>query len=239
MKLDILALAAHPDDIELSCGGTLVKMAKLGHKVGAADFTEGELGTRGTPQIRAKEARHSAKIMSLAVRENLGIPDGNIEINQTNRLKVIKVIRKYKPTILIMPYWMERHPDHEHAGILSREAWFYAGLQKIRTKENGKLQEPYRPKIQLHYMQAYEFVPSFIVDVTDIFEIRMQAIKAFRSQFFDPNSQERETFISRPDFFEAIEARARRFGFQIGVRFGEPFYSIQPVGLGDLFSLIM
>jgi len=239
MILDVLALAAHPDDIELSCAGTLIKMSKLGYKVGIVDFTRGELGTRGTPQTRAKEAQESSRIMGIAVRGNLGIPDGNIEINQTNKLKVIKIIRKYQPTILIMPYWIERHPDHEHTAMLSREASFYAGLEKIRTKENGKRQEPHRPKIQIHYMQAYEFVPSFIVDVTDEFETRMQAIRAFKSQFFDPNSQERETFISRVDFLEAIEARARRFGFQIGVKYGEPFYSIQAIGLNNLFSLIV
>jgi bacillithiol biosynthesis deacetylase BshB1 len=238
MKLDVLAFAAHPDDIELSCAGTLIKMVRLGYKVGIVDFTRGELGTRGTTQTRSKESQESTRIMDLAVRENLKMADGNVEINQVNRLKVVRVIRRYQPTFLLMPNWVDRHPDHEHTGVLSREASFYAGLEKIHTKLDGKWQEPYRPKIQLHYMQTYEFVPSFIVDVSEEFHTRMQAIKAFKSQFYDPNSQERETSISRPDFLEGVEARARRFGIQICVKYGEPFFSIQSIGLNNLFSLI-
>jgi bacillithiol biosynthesis deacetylase BshB1 len=237
MKLDVLAIGAHPDDVELSCGGTLIKLVKQGRKVGILDLTQGELGTRGTLTIRNAEAREATRILGVHVRENLGLRDGNIEISQASKRKVIQIIRKYKPEVLYFPHWLERHPDHEHAHQLCREAWFYSGLEKIETKLNGKRQEPFRPRSYYHFMQTYEFVPSFIVDISDEFEQRMSAVRAFKSQFYNPNSSERETFLSTPAFLEFLTTRFAYFGDRIGVKYGEPFFSVNMVGVNDPFAL--
>jgi len=237
MKLDILAIGAHPDDVELTCSGTLAKSVKLGYKVGIMDLTEGELGTRGNSKIRAAEARDAARILGVQVRENLRLPDGNIEINQTNLLKVVRIYRTYRPEVLLIPHWHERHPDHVHAHHLCREAWFYSGLRKMETKSDGKRQEPWRPNNYFHFMQKYQFTPSFIVDITDVFDIRMKAIRAHRSQFYDPSSKEPGTILSKKEFLEYIDARARYYGEMIGARYGEPFYSADPVGVEDLLRL--
>lgn len=237
MKLDVLAIGAHPDDIELACGGTVAKLVLQGKKVGILDLTQGELGTRGSRDIRHEEAAHAAKILGVHIRENLELPDGNIEIDKENRLKVMTMIRRYQPEILIIPHQLDRHPDHEHAHFLTKEAWYYAGLEKIQTYDEGKLQQPFRPKKYFHFMQRFGFPPSFIVDISEQFEIRMNAVRAFSSQFYNPLSQERETLLSRPDFLEHIETRLRHWGNQIGVRFGEPFYSPETIGIRDIFSM--
>ncbi len=237
MELDILAVAAHPDDVELACGGTLVKSVKLGYKVGILDLTEGELGTRGTRTIRRGEASDAAKILGVAVRDNLRLPDGNIEINQRNRLKIIQIYRKYRPKLLLIPHSFERHPDHVHTHQLAREAWFYSGLTKIETNYNGKKQKPWRPQNYFQFMQKFEFTPSFIVDISDVFKLRMKAVRAHASQFYNPASSDPETLLSQKSFLELIETRARYFGFQIGVQYGEPFYSVEPLGVHDLFQL--
>lgn len=237
MKLDVLAIGAHPDDIELACGGTLIKLVKLGRKVGVLDLTKGELGTRGTQDIREGEAMEARKILGVEVRENLRIKDGSIEINQANKLQLVQFIRKYRPDILLIPHWLERHPDHEHAHHLCREAWFYSGLEKIETRENGVLQEPYRPRSYFHFMQAYEFIPSFIVDISDEFEQRMDAVRAFKSQFYDPHNNERETFLSTPEFMEMLRTRFEYFGDRIGRKYGEPFFSVNMIGIADPFVL--
>jgi N-acetylglucosamine malate deacetylase 1 len=237
MKLDILAIGAHPDDIELSCGGTLAKCVALGYKAGILDLTQGESGTRGNKTIRAKEATAAAKILGVQVRENLRLPDGQFEVSQANRLKLMTVIRRYRPTFLLIPYSSERHPDHVHAHLLAKEAWFYSGLRKLRTRDKGREQEPWRPRNYFQFMQKYEFAPSFIVDVTDVYKTRMDAIRAHGSQFYDPNSVEPETLLSQKSFMDFIETRAKYYGSEIGVRYGEPFYSVEPVGISDLFSL--
>ena len=237
-KLDVLAIGAHPDDIELACGGTVIKLVKQGKRVGLVDLTEGELGTRGSREIRAREAASAAQVLGVSARENLKLPDGNIEVNEENRRKLIQVIRRFRPDVLLIPHWLERHPDHEHAHQLSREAWFYAGLERIETKDHGTRQEPHRPLKYFLFMQSYEFVPSFVVDISEEYPRRMEAVRAFRSQFHDPHSTERETRLSRPDFFERLETRLSYFGDRIGVRYGEPFYSVETVGLSDLFSLV-
>ena len=237
MKLDLLAIAAHPDDIELTCGGTLIKLVKQGRKVGVLDLTRGELGTRGNEQIREAEAAEATRILGIHVRENLALRDGNIEVNQATRLQVIQIIRKYKPELLLIPHWLERHPDHEHAHTLSREAWFYSGLQKIKTVFEGVQQEPFRPRSYYHFMQTYEFVPSFVVDITDEYEQRMEALRAYRSQFYDPQSEERETFLSTPEFMEMLRTRFEYFGDRIGRKYGEPFYSINMIGIDSPFNL--
>jgi N-acetylglucosamine malate deacetylase 1 len=239
MKLDVLAIAAHPDDIELSCGGTIAKLVKQGKKVGIVDLTQGEMGTRGSAEIRLQEADKAAKILGLSVRENLKLYDGKFTTGHINKIRLIRVIRKYKPEILLIPHWLERHPDHERAHRLARDAWFYAGLTKIPTEEeDGTVLEAHRPKMCFHYMQKYEFEPSFIVDISDVYEIRMEAIGAYASQFHNPKSNDPDTFLSSPDFIQFIETRARYYGDRIGVKYGEPFYSIEFVGIRNIFDLV-
>jgi N-acetylglucosamine malate deacetylase 1 len=239
MKLDVLAIGAHPDDIELSCSATLAMLSQEKYKVGILDLTEGELGTRGSRLIRKKEAELSSKILGISTRVNLHLPDGNIQVNKANLTKVIQIIRYYQPTILLIPHWLERHPDHEHAHQLSKEAWFYSGLEKIPTKYKGKLQEPFRPKKYFHFMQKYEFTPSFIVDVSEIYHKKKESLNAFESQFYNPKSKERETLLSSKLFLESIYARDRHYGSLITVEYGEPFYSVEPLGIGSFFSLLM
>jgi N-acetylglucosamine malate deacetylase 1 len=238
MNLDILAIGAHPDDVELSCAGTLAKAVKHGAKVAIIDLTEGELGTRGDRVIRAKEATKAASILGCR-RENLGLPDGGIEVSERNIKLLIRSIRKFRPKILLIPHWMERHPDHVHTHHLCREAWFYSGLRKLRTTLNGKAQEPWRPHNYYHFMQWYEFIPSFIVDISDAYQIRMESIKAHKSQFFNPDSKEPQTFLSTESFFDLVETRAKNYGIKIGAKYGEPFYSVESVGIDNLFDLRM
>ncbi len=239
MKLDVLAIGAHPDDIELSCGGTIVKLKKQGKRVGIADLTEGELGTRGSRELRTEEARKSAQILGVDFRINLHLPDGNIELSPENRLRVIEIIRTYQPQVLLFPHWLERHPDHEHAHHLCREAWFYAGLEKIASTVDGISQEPFRPRSYFHYMQAYEFSPSFIVDISDEYEQRMESVAAFASQFHNPESRDRETFLSTPEFMRMMQTRFEYYGDRIGRKYGEPFYSVNLVGVSDLFHVTL
>jgi N-acetylglucosamine malate deacetylase 1 len=237
VKLDVLAIGAHPDDIELSCGGTIIKLLKQGHSVGIAELTEGELGTRGTREIRAQEAAAAARALGVGIRENLGIPDGNIENTIENRNKVIRVIRKYRPDVVLFPFQTDRHPDHANAHVLCREAWFFAGLEKIETYDNDIRQEPFRPRQYYNFMQWFEFVPSFIIDVTDEYDQRMDGVRAFKSQFYDPASKERETVLTTPEFMEMIRTRLEYYGDRIGKKYGEPFYSPAAVEVRDLYSL--
>jgi bacillithiol biosynthesis deacetylase BshB1 len=238
MKLDILAIAAHPDDIELSCAGTLVKAAREGMHTGIVDLTQGELGTRGTKQIRAREAEEAAHILGLATRRNLKMPDGNIELNQKNLRTLITLLRELRPRILLIPYFNERHPDHMHAHHLAREAWFYSGLAKFNIKKRNGAQA-FRPDNFFSFMQKFEFVPSFVVDVSDAFDLRMKSIRAHRSQFYNPKSKEPETLLSKPEFLEEIETRALYYGQMIGVKYGEPFYSYVPIGIKSIFDLTL
>ena len=239
MKLDLLAIGAHPDDIELSSAATVTKLISQGKKVGILDLTEGELGTRGSRTIRKKEAAASSRILGIHERMSLHLNDGNIEVNQTNIKKVIQIIRHYKPTILLIPHWHERHPDHEHAHALCREAWFYSGLEKIPTTYRGKKQEPFRPKKYFHYMQKYEFHPTFIVDVSDVYETKKKSLYAFGSQFYNPKSKERDTILSSRLFLESIFARDRHYGSLINVEYGEAFYSNEPIGLSSFFDILI
>jgi bacillithiol biosynthesis deacetylase BshB1 len=239
MPVDLLAIGAHPDDLELSCGGTIALLVAQGRSVALADLTLGELGTRGTKDIRAKEAEEAAHILGAASRHNLEIPDGNIEPTRENLLKVISLIRAVQPSILLIPHSVERHPDHVHTHRLCQEAWFYSGLQKIETTLGGQLQNPFRPNNYFEYMQSYEFVPSFIVDISEVFETKMAAIRSYASQFHNPRNTERETKLSRPEFLEMIETRARYYGQQIGVRYGEPFFSSLPIGVRTPFDLLL
>ncbi len=238
MKLDVLAIAAHPDDIELACGGAIIKLVKQGKKVGICDLTSGELGTRGTAEIRRAESSAASTILGIAKRVSLGIPDGNIENSVTNRLRLIETIREHQPDILLIPHWLERHPDHEQAHVLSRAAWFYSGLEKIVTSRDGRQQQPYRPRRYFHYMQTYEFNPSFIVDISSEFDARMKAVMAYKSQFFNPQSNEPSTFLSTPDFLEMLGTRFEYYGDRIGRKYGEPFYAIEMIGVDNLTSVL-
>ena len=224
MNLDVLVFAAHPDDAELSMGGTIAKLTSQNFKVGLIDLTRGELGTRGRTDIRQKEAFQAALNLKIAVRENLNIPDGNIERNQQNLVKVIMAIRKYRPKIIFAPFFNDRHPDHVDASALVKQAMFSTGLMKIKTFDKEVAQQAYRPNRLFYYMQTYTFEPSFIVDVSSCFEIKMKAVNSYSSQFFNPKSTEPETFISKPGFIQYIESRAQFYGFQIGKQYGEPFF---------------
>ncbi len=239
MQLDLLAVGAHPDDVELTCGATIIKCVKLGYSAGIVDLTAGELGTRGTVEIRAREAKAAEKILGVTLRENLHIPDGGIELNRSNILKLVSVIRRTRPRILLIPHSVERHPDHVHTHHLAREASYYSGLRKIPTTYKGKPQEPWRPHHCFHYMQWHEFTPSFIVDVTDEYDQRLAAIKAHRSQLYDPRSKDPQTLLSQKSFFDLLETRAKAYGFSIGAKYGEPFFTTDSVGIKDLFALRM
>jgi bacillithiol biosynthesis deacetylase BshB1 len=237
MTLDVLVFCAHPDDAELSMGGTIAKLAKNDLKVGIIDFTQGELGTRGSAEIRQKEAFQAAIQLKVATRENLHLPDGNIAVNKENLMHVLIAIRKYKPKIIFAPYKNDRHPDHMHVSKLVKSGFFYSGLPKVKTFDKGTAQEAYRPRKIFYYMQSYAFEPSFIVDITDTFETKMKAVRAFDTQFHNPNSKEPETFISQPRFIKYIESRAEFYGFQIGRDYGEPFFSEEAVEI-DMPALV-
>ncbi len=224
MKLDVVVFAAHPDDAELSIGGTIAKFSSLNLKAGIIDLTLGEMSSRGNIKLRLKEAEKASKILGISYRENLRISDGNIEINKKNLEKAITIIRKLTPKIVFAPYFNDRHPDHIQASKLIKDAMFKTGLTKFKTKFNGKNQSAYRPAKLYYYMQTYSFTPTFIVDITDTFERKMKAVRAYSSQFYDPNHKGPETFISRPEFVDYLEARAKYYGFEISKKYGEPFF---------------
>lgn len=238
MKLDILAFGAHPDDVELAVGGTLAKHAYLGYKTGIVDITLGEMGTRGTPEIRLAEATKAAKILGCAVRENLGIRDGYIRNTEENQKLIIQAIRTYRPEIVLCNAPTDRHPDHGHASKLVVEASFLSGLRKlITTDSSGLEQDPWRPKKVYHYIQFDSLKPDFIVDITGFIEKKMESIKAHASQFYNPNSDEPETVISSRYFFESIDGRAREYGRAVYAEFGEGLITEEMLGISDLFKL--
>lgn len=224
MNLDVLVFAAHPDDAELSMGGTIAKLTDNGLKVGVVDLSKGELGTRGSADIRKHEAAKAAEILKITHRENLGLKDGSLKVNDVYLKMIISKIRKHQPKILFAPYFNDRHPDHIGTSQLVKEAIFFSGLPKINTEDNDRIQSPFRPQKLYYYMQTYEFKPTFIVDISGYFETKMKAIFAYDTQFHNPDSLEPETFISSPNFLKFIEARAKYFGFKIGKDFGEAFF---------------
>jgi len=228
VQLDYLAFGAHPDDVELGCGGTLVKLVQLGYKTGIVDLTEGEMASRGTVAERYKESAKSAKILGVAFRENLKIPDASIEVNEENKLKVIRAIRSYRPKVVFVPYANDRHPDHIHASRLVTEAAFYSGLPKILPE-----MEAHRPRRVVYYMATYEFEPKFLVDITEQFPLKLKALQAYRSQFYNPNWPGKNTFVSSRWFIEAVEFRARHFGWLAGVKYAEPFWVREPLLMDD------
>ena len=234
MKLYALAFGAHPDDIEMSCGGTLSMLHRNGKTFGMVDYTRGEMGTRGNATIRAGEAKAAAKILGAEVRVNLGVPDSNIELNRKNHLKTIEVMRKYQPEIVFAPYREERHPDHAHVHELVRDAIFYAGLRKLKT---GTL-SPYRPKHAYYYMQHHTFIPTIYVDISHDFDTKVDAIKAHKSQFFNPASKDPQTILSTPEFMDYLLGRMRYHGRLAGVRYAEPFWTQEPITVANFDSVI-
>src|ERR1700733_6764540 len=239
MKLDILVVPVPPDDAELGCAGTILKHIAAGKKVGLADLTRGELGTRGSAEIREHEAARSAQILGLAVRENIGLPDGFFQNTQAHQLKVIESIRKYQPEIIITNACHDRHPDHGRASELVEASAFLAGLRKIETYSDGVPQQEWRPRLVLHFIQDRYIQPDIVVDVTAHWDKKIESIKAFESQFYNPEWQdEPQTYISSPEFIQVIEARAREFGKSIGVKFAEGFTSKKILGVESLFDLL-
>jgi bacillithiol biosynthesis deacetylase BshB1 len=241
MKLDILAIGSHPDDVELGCSGTLIMEAKRGKKVGVIDLTQGELGTRGTIETRYQEAADAAMIMGLVVRENLKMRDGFFKNDEEHQMQLIKVIRKYQPEIVIGNILEDRHPDHGRAGWLIYDACFLSGLRQVKTyDDNNKEQEKWRPKMLLHYIQDRFYEPDIILDVSDAWEQRMQAVKAYKTQFHSQQKRdEPQTYISNPEFLDALTSRARLLGKRIGVKYGEGFISKKNIGIRNLDCLVL
>ncbi|MBS1489683.1 MAG: bacillithiol biosynthesis deacetylase BshB1 [Bacteroidetes bacterium] len=237
MKLDILALCAHPDDAEISCAGTLAKHISLGYKAGVIDLTQGELGTRGTVEIREKEAAEAARLIGLSVRKNLKLRDGFFGFSEEEKLKIISVIRAYQPQIVLTNAVRDRHPDHGKAAALVRECCFLSGLSKVKTDYEGETQNEWRPRQVFHFVQSQYIKPDFIVDVSDFWNKKMEALQAFKSQFYNPQSHEPETFISNPGFMKLIEARGHELGYSIGAKYGEGFTVDHHLGIDNLFHL--
>lgn len=214
-------------------------LADQGYRTGIVDFTRGELGTRGTPELRAEESARATEILGLVARDNLGLADGGIENTPETRLGLIRLIRRYRPQIVLINAPEDRHPDHPAASCYATDALFYAGLAKIETEDDGELQAPWRPPHVLHYMQTVPFEPTFVVDVSAVWERRMETMLAFRSQFYTGDDTGPQTFISNPAFLDWIEARARTYGYRIGATYGEPFlYRHGPVGVTDLVGVL-
>ena len=237
MKLDILVIAAHPDDAELGCSGTIAAHVAKGYKVGIVDLTQGEMGTRGTPEIRMEESAAAAKVLGLSARENLGFKDIFFKDDETHQLELIKVIRKYRPEIVLANAVSDRHPDHGKGASLATHACFMSGLRRIETQVDGVEQEAWRPKFVYHYIQNNYIEPDFIVDVSAYWDTKIASILAFKSQFFDPSSQEPASFISSPEFLPFVESRARELGHRIMTKYGEGFTVERYIGVADLFDL--
>ena len=239
IKLDVLALGAHPDDVEMSCAGTLLASMAAGKKVGIVDFTRGELGTRGTPATRAAEAAASCKILGIDVRQNLGLPDGFFRNDREHQLPLIAAIRRYQPDVVLANAIDDRHPDHGRAAQLATDACFLAGLRMIETLgDDGQPQAAWRPKNVYHYIQDRQLTPAFVVDIAAHWVKKWEAIQAYKTQFFDPESQEPQTYLSSQTFARFMEARAREFGHMIGVEFGEGFTVARPVGVREVGDLL-
>ena len=237
MKLDILVFAAHPDDVELSCSGTVLKHIQLGYKGGIIALTQGELGSLGTAEIRAIESKNASQILGIHHRENLGFKDGFFEIDEAHLLKVIQVIRKFQPSIVLVNAKQDRHPDHKRGGDLVSRAAFLSGLVKIETNSDGQQQERWRPNVVYRYIQEQYIEPDFVVDISGFESKKLEAIKAFTSQFYDPNSTEPTTPIAKADYLEFVVARMKQFGTQINVPFGEGFTIERYIGVDNLFQL--
>lgn len=240
MKLDILAFGVHPDDIELSCSGTLLIEIKNGKKVGIIDLTRGELGTRGTAETRKEEAEISAQILGVEVRENLEMADGFFKNDEENQRKIIAVLRKYRPEIIFCNAPDDRHPDHGRAAKLVADASFLSGLRKIETLDGEKPQEIWKPKYIFNYIQDMYINPSFVIDISEVIEKKLESIRSFKTQFFIPgeNDNEPQTYISSPEFLDSIINRSKMFGKMIGVKHAEGFISKKMIGIRSFDAFI-
>ncbi|WP_395050264.1 bacillithiol biosynthesis deacetylase BshB1 [Flavobacterium sp.] len=238
MKLDILAFGAHPDDVELGCSGTIAKEIALGKKVGIIDLTRGELGTRGSVEIRNQEANNAAKILGVSVRENLDMRDGFFMNDESHQLEIIKMLRKYKPEIVLCNAIDDRHIDHGKGSQLVSDACFLSGLMKIETEINGEKQEVWRPKLVYHYMQWKNITPDFVVDITGYNDKRVEAILAYSSQFYNPDSDEPETLIASKNFLESLNYRAQDLGRLIGTDYAEGFTVERYLAVNSLGDLM-
>ena len=241
MKLDILAIGVHPDDVELGCSGTLINEIKRGKKAAIVDLTQGELSTRGTIETRYQESANAAMIIGASVRENLKMRDGFFRNDEPHQIQVIETIRKYQPEIVIGNILSDRHPDHGRAGHLVSDACYLSGLAKIETKDkNGSIQEKWRPKYYLQYMQDWYHEPDLLIDISDVFEQRMKSIEAYATQFHTSVSESGgpQTYISTPDFLDSVVARARMLGKRIGVRYAEGFITEKMIGIKNLDALL-
>jgi bacillithiol biosynthesis deacetylase BshB1 len=243
MKLDILAFGSHPDDIELSCAGTLIVEKNNGKKVGIVDLTEGELGTRGDVETRRKEAAESAKILKVDVRENLSMADGFFKNDKEHQLKIIQILRKYKPEIVLCNAPEDRHPDHGRSANLVVDAAFLSGLRKIITypadiKEDANVQIEWRPKYVFHYIQDRYLKPDFVIDISEAFEKKLDAIRAFKTQFYTVGAEGPQTYVSSPEFLDSVIYRAKMFGKMIGVNYAEGYISKKMIGIRSFDVLI-
>ncbi|MBC6612917.1 bacillithiol biosynthesis deacetylase BshB1 [Hymenobacter sp. BT507] len=239
MKLDILAIAAHPDDVEMSCAGTLLAATALGKKIGIVDLTRGELGTRGTPETRAAEAAEASQLLGVSVRENLSLPDGFFRNDREHQLPIIAALRRHQPDVVLCNAVTDRHPDHGRAAQLITDACFLAGLRMIETlDEAGQPQAAWRPKHVYHFIQDRPIMPDFVVDITPHWEKKWASILAYKTQFFNPDLDAPSTYLSSLEFSKFMEARAREFGHMIGVEFGEGFTKERILGVRELGDLI-
>lgn len=238
MKLDILAFGAHPDDIELSAGGTIALQVKRGQQVGLVDLTHGEMGTRGNKEIRLEEAEKARQVLGAAVRLNLGFRDVFFVNDEAHQLEVIRVLRHYRPDMVICNAIYDRHPDHGKGSSLVSDACFYAGLRRIETTWAGALQQPWRPKAVYHYIQFRDIQPHFFVDISEVVDIKMESIRAHKSQFFDPDSKEPETLIAQPGFLDNILSRTSYWGQSVGVAHAEGFTAERIPAVRNLADLL-
>lgn len=239
MKLDILAIAAHPDDAELSCSGILALHKELGFKTGILDLTRGELGSRGTPEIRAQECAHSSEILQLDIRENLGYRDGFFKNDEEHQLGIIRILRKYQPNIVLINAPYDRHPDHGKGAQLAKDACFLSGLVKIETHYENQVQPAWRPKRIFHYIQDQHIEPDFIIDISSVFDKKMKSIQAFSSQFYTNTGDGPKTYISSQQFLNFVEGRCQDFGKRIGVQYGEGLLNTAGLGLKSLEQVIL
>ncbi|MEI6310693.1 MAG: bacillithiol biosynthesis deacetylase BshB1 [Bacteroidota bacterium] len=237
MKLDLLAFGAHPDDVELGCGGTIAKQIHLGNKVGIVDLTQSELSSRGTIATRQAETDAASKILGIHSRDNLGFADGFFINDKVHQLEIIKMIRHYKPGVVLTNALIDRHPDHGRGHELVRDACFLAGLSMIETTFNGEKQSEWRPRNIHNYIQSYHIEPQFVVDISGFEDIKMNAVLAYSSQFYNPNSQEKDTFISSKEFLDFIKSRMVQFGQIAGFKYAEGFTTPRYIGVDDLMKL--
>ncbi|MCW3112901.1 MAG: LMBE-related protein [Segetibacter sp.] len=237
-KLDILAFGVHPDDVELGCSGTILASVAEGKKVGIVDLTQGELGTRGSAEIRREEATEAAKVLQATVRVNLEMADGFFQNDEKHQRKVIEVIRKYRPEIVLCNALEDRHPDHGRSAQLVEDAAFLSGLRKIETLVAGKVQEAWRPKYIFHYLQDRFLQPDFVFDISDFFDKKLESVLCYKTQFFNPDLNEPQTYISSPAFFESIKARSMMLGKRIGVQYAEGYITKKMIGVNTFNSFI-